>query len=195
MKNIGIVLFILIIGSGLICSEVEFSSEDTLLELSIKTEIPVRKYIQHLEIAPNTDINVSLHELNITKADIEKARKAYDNNLLPFYSGVVLVGMAIVFVSLIFTGFVIHLLKYVSNRPKRKVKKKSMKTSAGTVTGPVEHLSSNAVIAAITAIYLHEMEVEEQNKMLLTWKRASRSMWKTGNAMPNNEYFQAKRGR
>ena len=135
-------------------------------------------------------------KLNVfAKIVMEKAQKDYDDNLVPFYTGVVIVGMSIVFVSLMLTGLIISQLKNLGNKPKKKVNKASVKTSAGTVTGPVDHLSSNAVVAAITAIYLHEMDVEEQNKMLLTWKRAPLSMWKASSIMPNNEYYQAKRNR
>jgi len=195
MKKTGLILIMLTLCIGIACAAVSFPPETSLWELSQKTEIPVKKYILYLELSDNVDINASLETLKITDKDIEKAQTAYKENLIPFYSGVVMVGMAIVFASLIITGLVIAQLKRISNKPKKKVKTATVKTSAGKVTGPADHLSSNAVVAAITAIYLHELEVEEQNKMLLTWKRAPLSMWKASNIMPNNEYFQAKRNR
>jgi len=195
MKNIGIVILILLASFAMVWADVDYSAESTLLELSANTNIPVKKYIQYLELPADTDLHTSLAELKIGAKDLEKAQKAYDENLIPFYTGVVIVGMSIVFVSLMLTGLIISQLKNLGNKPKKKVKKASVKTSGGTVTGPADHLSNNAVVAAITAIYLHEMDVEEQNKMLLTWKRAPLSMWKASNIMPNNEYFQAKRNR
>jgi len=195
MKNIGIVILILLASFAVVWADVDYSAETTLLELSAKTNIPVKKYLQYLELPAETNIHASLAELKIGTKDLEKAQDSYKDNLIPFYSGVVIVGMSIVFASLMLIGLIIAQLKNLGNKPKKKVKKASVKTSAGTVTGPVDHLSSNAVVAAITAIYLHEMDVEEQNKMLLTWKRAPLSMWKASNIMPNNEYFQAKRNR
>lgn len=195
MKNIGIVILILLACFSVVWADVDYSAESNLLELSAKTNIPVKKYLQYLELPADTDLHTTLAELKVGAKDLEKAQKDYDENLIPFYSGVVIVGMSIVFVSLMLTGLIISQLKNLGNKPKKKVKKASVKTSAGTVTGPVDHLSSNAVVAAITAIYLHEMDVEEQNKMLLTWKRAPLSMWKASSIMPNNEYYQAKRNR
>jgi len=73
-------------------------------------------------------------------------------------------------------------------------KKKTVKTSSGKVTASVEHISSNGIVAAITALYLHEAEVEEKNRLHLTWKRQAISLWRATNVVENRFFENRKRG-
>jgi hypothetical protein len=55
-------------------------------------------------------------------------------------------------------------------------------------------MSDYALAAVVAAIFLHEEEVEEENKLLLTWKRASTNMWKASRSMSNDIFFNAQGG-
>ena len=70
---------------------------------------------------------------------------------------------------------------------------KSVKSSIGKITAPVDHISSNAIVAVITAMYLHEAEVEEQNRLHLTWSRSQLSLWRASNVF-ENRYNEKGRG-
>lgn len=183
MKRIIICAFLLFSIACFAVNKVDYTPQKSLLEISRESEIPVKKWIQYLELPQNTNAETTLSQLKLSQKKLDKAFDLYLENEKTFYAGVVVVGMLIVFTSLIITGMLISQLEHFS---KKKSKKKTVKTSVGKVTGPAEHISSSAIVAAITAVYLHEIEVEEQNKLLLTWKRAPLSVWKTAKLMPNN---------
>ncbi len=101
--------------------------------------------------------------------------------------------MAIVFISLVITAIIISLLQHltIENKPKKpskKKKKNDYKRSFETM-----QVNSNAIVAAITTVYLHELEVEQQNNMMLTWKRAPLSLWKVSRILPNQEFYKTKK--
>jgi Na+-transporting methylmalonyl-CoA/oxaloacetate decarboxylase gamma subunit len=173
-----------------------FDENLTLQELADKAEIPVKKLTQYLGRKDLVFAQTAAQQ-QVTQVHFSAAMDAYEENLTSFYTGVVVVGIAIVFASLIVVGFVINQLRHLDDKKKKKpvAKKKTVTTSVGSVTGPAEHINSNAIVAVVTAISLHEMEVEQQNSMLLTFKRAPLSLWRASNIMPNNEFFQAKRGK
>lgn len=173
-----------------------FDENLTLIELAAKAEIPVKKLTQYMD-RKDLIYSQTAADQQVTKTQFSAAMEAYEDNLTSFYTGVVVVGIAIVFASLIVVGFVINQLRHLDDNKKKKpvAKKKTVKTSVGSVSGPAEHINSNAIVAVVTAISLHELEVEQQNSMLLTFKRAPLSLWRASNIMPNNEFFQAKRGK
>ncbi|MEA2096929.1 MAG: OadG family protein [Candidatus Cloacimonadota bacterium] len=170
--------------------KLNFAPSTTLLEISAKTNIPVKKITQYLKLKDQTEFNIGIQELGISNGDLEKAIAEYNNNKKSFYSGIILVGMGIVFVSLFIVGFIISLLQHIG-KPKKK-KKAIVQTLAGTVAASKDHISSNGVIAAITAMVLHD--ADERDKIELTWKRQTISMWKAA-GMVENRVFEDRRGR
>ncbi|MDP8269705.1 MAG: OadG family protein [Candidatus Tenebribacter davisii] len=167
-----------------------FSPETTILEISAQTNIPVKKITQYLKLKDQAGINSNLQELGISNDDVNNAITEYYKNKHSFYSGIVFVGMGIVFSGLFITGLFISSLQHIG-KP-RKVKKAVVQTSAGVVTAPKEYISSNGVVAAITAMFLHDNE--ERGRINLTWKRQSLSMWQAA-GMVENRNFVDKRGR
>lgn len=127
-----------------------------------------------LELHDPTNPQQTLAELQISADHLEKALEQYQISKKSYYSGIVLVGMSIVFLSLIIVGFGIHSLQHIGQ-------KKTVHTRIGAITAAPEHISSNAIVAVITAIHLHEADVEEKNRLLLTWKRSQLSMWSAAN--------------
>jgi len=170
--------------------KLNFAPSTTLLEISAQTNIPVKKITQYLKLKDQTEFNVSLRELGISNEDLEKAITKYDNNKRSFYSGIILVGMGIVFVSLLIVGFIISLLQHIGD-PKKK-KKSVVQTSVGKVTAPKDHISSNGIVAAITAMFVND--AEEKDKIDLTWKAQTISLWKAA-GMVENRVFEDRRGR
>jgi len=191
MKKI-LILFIIVFSVVCFAEEkkLNFSPETTLLEISAQTNIPVKKITQYLKLENQTEFNVSIQELGISNKDLEKAFAEYHSNMKSFYSGIIIVGMGIVFVSLLIVGFIISLLQHIG-KPKKK-KKSVVQTSVGTVTAPKDHISSNGIVAAITAMFLHD--ADERDKIELTWKRQTISLWKAA-GMVENRVFEDRRGR
>jgi len=167
-----------------------FTSTTTLLEISEQTNIPVKKITQYLKLEDQTEFNVTLQELGISNENLEKAIAEYHMNKKSFYTGIILVGMGIVFVSLLIVGIIINSLQHIGET--RKKKRSSVQTSVGKVTAPKDHISSSGIVAAITAMILHD--TEERDNINLTWKRQSISMWKAA-GMVENRVFEDRRGR
>ena len=187
------VLFLIMIVFALAClaeeQKLNFPPSTTLLEISSQTNIPVKKITQYLKLEDQTEFNVSMQELGISNEKLEKAIAEYHSNMKSFYSGIVFVGMGIVFVSLLITGIIINSLQHIG-KPKKK-KKAVVQTSVGTVTASKDHISSNGIVAAITTVFLHD--ADEKDKIDLTWKRQSISMWKAA-GMVENRVFEDRRG-
>ena len=188
MKKIIFLIFIVFAVLGLAEEKIRFLPTTNLQEISTQTNIPVKKIAQYLKLEDQTKFNLSIQELGISNEDINNAIVEYNTNKKSFYTGISLVGMGIVFASLMLVGFIISLLQHIGD-PNKKTK---VKTSVGTVTAPKEHISSNGIVAAITAIFLHD--AEEKDKIELTWKRQTISMWKAA-GMTENRAFEDRRGR
>ena len=168
--------------------KLNFTPGTTLIEISTQTNIPVKKIAQYLKLENQTDYNISIQKLGISNNDLEKAFAEYHNNKVSFYTGIILVGMGIVFVSLLIVGFIINSLQHVGESKKKAV----VQTSSGKVTAPIGHISSNGIVAAVTAMCLHD--AEERDKIDLTWKRQTISMWQAA-GMVENRVFEDRRGR
>jgi len=179
-------------------SQLQVDKNTTIADLSKATEIPIKK----LETIMKRDFNQHdlLIDLGITQEDVTSIIKTYEEVKSDFFWNIVLIGMVIVFASLILTGFMIGLLRHVNIFEELKEKKALAKTKAGKpkikkITTTDGNLSSDSIVAVITAIYLHELEVDERNKMNLTWKRTPLSMWKAANAvnLPNRNFHKVRR--
>ena len=191
MKKI-LILFIIVFAVTCFAEEqkLNFPPSTTLHEISTQTNIPVKKITQYLKLENQTEFDVSLQELGISNEVLKTAIAEYHKNTKSFYTGITFVGMGIVFVSLLLVGFIINLLQHIGE-PKKK-KKTVVQTSVGTITASKDHISSNGIVAAITAIFLHD--ADERDKIDLTWKRQTISMWKAA-GMVENRVFEDRRGR
>jgi hypothetical protein len=164
------------------------SIKNNLAETAFQLEIPVKQLKIYLELDPDTDLNLTLEELHVSKKAVSQALAAYEESQHSFYTGIVIVGMLIVFVSLIIVGLIIQRMQSLKYLDKKKEKKISLSRVTGT-NG--RKISQNDIIAAITTVYLHELKTEEQSRLLLTWKRASLSLWNASAKfnMPNRVFF------
>jgi len=168
----------------------------SLLEASRQLDIPVKKLRDMFEIDQEIDFNTSLNDLSVTETDIKKAITEYEQNKKSFYLAIVLVGMLIVFLCLFLIGFIIDRMKFLKHLDNYKIKK-VIPASGGKITTSSANASQNEIAAVFTAIYLYELEVEEQSRLLLTWKRTSNSLWNAVDKfnMPNWIFFKELRRR
>jgi Na+-transporting methylmalonyl-CoA/oxaloacetate decarboxylase gamma subunit len=175
-----------------IIDSIQIDDTTTLQQLSSEIQIPVKKLKECLGLENQIQNHATLQELKIGKKEVAEAINEYNEKRLGYYWSIVILGMAIVFLSLVITAFCINLLQHVTSTTGKKKKSPKKKTSLNRTIGNMQ-VSSNAIVAAITTIYLHEMEVEEQNNMMLTWKRAPLSLWKVSRILPNQEFHNTKR--
>ena len=164
-------------------------------ELAHAQKIPVRKLVRELDQSLEAARGKSLGQLGIGEEAVEKAIVRYRTGEKVLVANIIFVGMAIVFASLVVVAFLIGLLRHIHFFERRSKSADSGARSVGTVIGTITSsgdLSDYSIAAVVAAIFLHEQEVEAENRLLLTWRRASVNQWKTGNPMPNSSLFISK---
>ena len=125
MKKIIFLIFIVFAVLGLAEEKIRFLPTTNLQEISTQTNIPVKKIAQYLKLEDQTKFNLSIQELSISNEDINNAIVEYNTNKKSFYTGISLVGMGIVFASLMLVGFIISLLQHIGD-PNKKTKVKEL---------------------------------------------------------------------
>lgn len=183
MNNKIILLILLIVLANGMLAVSNINADMTLREISIATKIPVRKVVEYLDLSRDADIDHSLSSYNLTNEDVEKAISKYDRRKNAYYSGIVVVGMGTVFASLILVALLIAQLRHLDKKKKTPPSK-----LPDTQKPSFAKTADDDIIAAITTtLYLYELEIEEKNKLMLTWKRTPLSMWKASSYIPMNE--------
>jgi Na+-transporting methylmalonyl-CoA/oxaloacetate decarboxylase gamma subunit len=174
---------------------VSFQPGWTLSELAASESIPVKKLADQLGLELRQVGDRSLADLDVTRDEARDAVAAYRESESGFVAGIVGVGMMIVFLSLLVVALLISLFKHMHlfDRP-RKARTRSVQSVVGTITSSGD-LSEYSIAAVIAAIFLHEDEVDSGNRLLLTWRRASTSAWRTGASMPNDLHSAARSSR
>jgi hypothetical protein len=174
-----------------------YQSSWTLREFAHANDVPLRKISTALAKDADTQAASTLAELGLTKADAKEALVEYRKGELGFVRNIAEIGMLIVFVSLIVVAVLIGLLRHLHIFEKQGTKPGKGKSSVRSIVGRISSsgdMSDYALAAVVTAIFLYEEEVEEENKLLLTWKRASTNMWKASRSMPNDIFFNSQGG-
>jgi hypothetical protein len=178
--------------------EFVYQSSWTLREFAEANHVPPRKIASALGEDFDTQAAVALSELDVARADAKRALEKYREVELRFVGNIAEIGMLIVFMSLIVVAVLIGLLRHLHIFEKksngREPEKRSVRSIIGTISSSGD-MSDYALAAVVAAIFLHEEEVEEENKLLLTWKRASTNMWKASRSMPNDTFFNTRGGR
>ncbi len=192
MRKIFLILLVFYAIFMVAAENINLTNDMSLLEVSKKSAIPIKKLRIMLKIDQNIDNTTSLQKLNISNKKIADLIKQFNSDKNSYLGGIAIVGMLIVFASLAIVALIIGRLKIIQRWENRK----TVKTTIGEMTGP-SNMSANDVVAAITAIYLHEMEADKQNKLLLTWKRRPLEMWSAANKvnLPNRIYFNNRNNR
>lgn len=165
----------------------------TLKSLSEELKMPPKKLASYIEQA---DYKTPEAEFEISKTEIDKIQKQYEEqDKLGYALTIVGLGMFVVFFSLVLCGLVIGQLKHLGKPKKEKAKAQPVAQKASKKDEPKPDVSGDALVAAICALHLHIKETEEQNSMLLTWKRTPISMWRsqTRTNMPNAEFYRRRK--
>ena len=200
-KNILWIAILLLIFGSLFGNKTKkvITKKSTIISISKGFNIQMKKLRGKLNLE-RKDSNKTLEELKIPDQKANSVVDNFKNNIMTFPWGVVFIGMLVVFLSLLLIGFIIGQLQHIENISKKKEKKYvsngvSVNTSIRKVTAPSDQISANAIVAAVTALHLHVLEIEETNKLLLTWKRTSLNLWRYYYKfkMPNREFSQLKR--
>ncbi len=175
----------------------EYRSSWTVHEFASSQKIPVKKLCAALDLdLPSLD-GPSLSSLGIDEETAAKAIREYRSSENRLVRSIILVGMGIVFTSLIVVAFLVSLLRYLQffeRRSKSNGTSRSVPSVVGTITSTGD-MSDYSIAAVVATIFLHEEEVDAENRLLLTWRRSTGSAWRTGGLMPNSAYFETKRGR
>ena len=189
MKSKILLLVLILIFSFAFATEKKADDSMTIAQISADIHIPVSKLIEYLELSRTVDIHLPLSELERDAAALQKAITRYNDNKSTFHIGIVLVGMFTVFISLLLVAVIISQLRHLD-------KKKKLRTPKMPIV-PRPEFNTNEdddIVAAITTtLYIYELEVEENNKLLLTWKRTPLSMWKAAKFIPMNEVGPSRR--
>ncbi len=172
-----LLMAVIALSASLLAEANEVHQKMSIRQISAVSHIPMRKIIEYLDLPTDTDINKPVIDLNRDQAELQKAVTLYHKNQKNYYWGIVVIGMSTVFASLIIVALLIGQLRHLG-------KKKDSSTT---------ELSDEIVAAIVTTLFLHEMDVEESNRLLLTWKRAPLSMWKASNYIPMNEIDPSRR--
>ena len=189
---LGTAPFVVADGDGLIA----FDSSWTIHELASSEAIPVKNLAAELTLELSVVDGRSLAELGISRTAAADAIESYREGEAGMVGSIVAVGMVIVFMSLVVVASLISLFQHLHlfDRDRPRHKARSVKSVVGTITSQGD-MSARSIAAVVAAIFLHEEEVDAENRLLLTWRRASAGAWKTCEGMPNCSYFAAKRGR
>lgn len=183
----------------------------TLLEIAQEVNIPVK----NLKLQLTKELNefkltnpefekiqtqdrmwddLTLEDLQVSPTKVVELHNEFIDNKMSYGGSVTLVGVSIVFLSLLLISLIVAQLQRLEKKAPKKEKKatsvKTVNTSIGKVTGPMEGLSANAIVAVITAIHKHKVLVEERMKIEMTFKRTPVNMWGASAKMemPNSSY-------
>ena len=198
-KKYFLIFVILLIGMihSLTADElVSYDPSWTLHELAASESIPVKQLAAKLGQDLKQVQGRGLSDLGISQQNASEAIALYREGEGRMVANIVITGMLIVFVSLVVVAFFISLFKHVhlfgGTRSGRK--SRSVNTSGVSITSKGD-MSERSIAAVITTIFLHEEEVDSENRLLLTWKRTATNLWKIGGEMPNSSHNASRRGR
>jgi len=166
--------------------------------------IPIKKLLEYLNlpIQDKSNYNKTLLDLNIKPSLIIEKVKYFDTKKMELGAILTILGMLVVFIALAITALVLTQMVHVNKTGKssghghsKPAAPSSVQTPVGKIKAPrPEDLSSAAIVAVITAIHLRMQELEEENKLMLTWRRTAVSMWHASGKVqfPNSKFYQNK---
>jgi hypothetical protein len=168
-----------------------FTELSSLTEVSAKLSFPIKKLKTVLKLSDPLSRNwdgYSLQALDITPKQVEDIRQDFDDNRLAYGGSITLVGMLTVFLALLLTRIIIGQLIHLNRPP--KTKKVDIKLGAGgKVLAANATLNQNVIVAAITALHIHQQSIEDRRRLVLTYRRTPTNQWRASAvlSMPNRE--------
>lgn len=174
----------------------KYNEMSTISEIAFKFSIPVKKFKallgNHDPLDTSWD-NTSLQALGISLDTVQAVKQEFEGDILSYGGSVLIVGVLVVFLALILTSIVISQLVHLN----RKSSKESIikVSSSGQVKSAPKNISSNVIVAAVTALHMHQMDIEERRRMVLTFRRTPTNQWRASAvlSMPNREMTSVRR--
>lgn len=174
----------------------KYNEMSTISEIAFKFSIPVKKFKallgNHDPLDTSWD-NTSLQALGISLDTVQAVKQEFEGDILSYGGSVLIVGVLVVFIALILTSIVISQLVHLN----RKSSKESIikVSSSCQVKSAPKNISSNVIVAAVTALHMHQMDIEERRRMVLTFRRTPTNQWRASAvlSMPNREMTSVRR--
>lgn len=175
-----------------------YNEISSLAEVSATLNIPLKKIKSMLGIENPLDKswdNMSLQALGIELDAIRELEEDFNHNITSYGSSVLIVGMLVVFTALILTSLIISQLVHL-NREKKPAQVIKVNNSGQLKSAP-KNMNHNVIVAAVTALHMHKMDLEERRKMVLTFRRTPTNQWRASAvlSMPNREMTSVRRPR
>lgn len=168
-------------------------------EITLKVEIglPASNIIEILDLPGLDPDKPIIEQPELTAARLHQAIIEFDQKKWGFSWSIVLVGMLVIFTSLLITGTFVSQIQNLHFNDLRNLfsKQKKKKLPEISASSSQTNISPNAIIAVICALNAHIQDAETQNKLELTWSREPVSLWKSTNKinLPNTVYAYKKR--
>lgn len=170
--------------------EYGYNELSTVSEISASLSMPMKKLKAMLGNNDPLDKswdNRSIQALNISPQRIKDIHDEFTQDVLIYGASVTLVGMLVVFSALLLTSIVIRQLVHL-NRAEQSTPVIKL-GSEGKLKAAPKNLSRNVIVAAITALHIHQQEIEDKRRMVLTFRRTPTNQWRASAvlSMPNRE--------
>lgn len=170
-----------------------FSELNNLTEVAAVLHIPIKKLKSMLgePIDPLTkehDLR-SLQSLNLSPERLMKIKDEFEQDRVPYGFSLTLVGMLVVFSALLITSIVIGQLRHL--QAEKKKEPPVIKVSAtGKVIKAPSGVSSDIIVAVVSALYIYEYTIKERRRIQLTFNRSKTNQWRSSAilSMPNREF-------
>lgn len=177
-----------------------FDEQSSIKEISSTLSFPIKKLKTLLGLPNPLETSWDDYSLQALDISVERMQEIYQEFLLDsnrYGATITAVGMLVVFLALLITSLVISQLIYLNREKKAPEKAEVPHKQKEKANIPKEKLDRNAIIAAITALHLHKMEMEERRKMALTFRRTPTNQWRASAvlSMPNREMYQLRRNK
>jgi hypothetical protein len=167
-----------------------FNENSTLEQISDLYSIPLKKLkaMLKLDTRDRSLNNRSLLSLNIPLDEIRRIRIDFNHNIFKIGGSIVIVGMLVVFSSLLVTFIVISQLRHINLADKGKPDLKI--NSRGIVISTDGTVLSDELVAVVTALQIYIRHLEERRRIALTFHRANINFWHAAGLsdMPNRNY-------
>jgi len=178
-----------------------FNDNSTLDEASRFLQIPFIKIAEYLNLDAQDSENRSrtLRDLHIETIDMLEFKERFDSEMMGLSAVLTILGMLASLLALTITALAISQLTHLKGKTKEAEPKPiTITTPVGKITPATsENISSDAIVAVIATIHKLNIEIEKENKIFTTLRRANISMWHASGKvnMSTQQYFALRNNR
>jgi len=170
-----------------------FNNSSTLEFISAKFFVPVKKLKSLLALDSNDQsLNKrSIQSLEITPDKVQRVVSEFNDTLSTTGGNIIIVGMLVVFLSLLITSAVIMQLRHVNLLTRERPARTDIHiTNFGKLLSIHPSAANNDIVAVITALHLFRYQLEERRRLNLTFHREKANFWRADGlySMPNRDF-------